>query len=192
MLTDEQLLDWGSSRKKMMAGTILCFSFEFACIISGLYWFVMIFLNPIPYNLHDILTTLIIVYVAYVPHFQQQTKLINIKEWVNVGFALLGAYMLYTIVIATEFTWVNLPLLIIYIWCIITYESYKYFNYWYKRWKRLDELFTIDILHQNILEVNRKIFNLDATEDKEEIDILKKYKEYVEKKLETLKDKHGR
>lgn len=196
MLTDDEKLDWHDSRNKMLKSGILCSSFEITSLISAFYWIGLSIYNQIynqlPSGLNTVLTTVIIIYIAYVPHFQQKTKLVNIKEWINVGFALLGTYMLYTILIVTEFTWGNLPLLILYIWCIITYESYKYFSYWYDRWKRLDEILSIEILERNIMDVNSEIFNLDSTEDKDKIEMCKKYKEFVEKRLEFLKEKYGR
>ena len=104
---------------------------------------------------------------------------------------LFGTYMFYNLLLTSGFTLLNTPLVILYFWCVISCDSYRYCHIYYYKWKKLDDLFTIDILYNTITKINRELFNLNSEKDKDKIQEMDRYKTFILEKIEFLENKYG-
>jgi len=192
-MTDEEKIEYKEARSKLKIVSGLCCTFECICLVSSLIWIGFLMFTQPDYTVPIGLTSIIIGYLIFLPSLQSNgyTKW---KEFINICFMILGAYMLInlTAISETALTLIDIPLIIIYIWTIIGCESYRNFNVVYRKWKRLDEIYCIEMYQNNVIQINRHVFNLKADKDKIEIEQCEKYKKVLKEKIDFLKEKHGR
>ena len=207
-MTDEEKLELCNVRSKLKWLSTLCVVFEIACLISVLAWVCNLIFNESPYTLTVGVTSLIVIYLLLLPAIQSSIRYGKWTEYINIPFMLLGAYLIVDLTRSsqTEFLPINITLFIIYTWCVIACESYRHFNITYTKWKWLDELLSLEILSKNLIRINSEIFKLnnkdntdttDTTDIKEiqadeaQLKIYTDYKEFAEKQIKYLKNKHG-
>jgi len=190
MITDDEKIEYLSSKNKMWWSSVLCVTFEVSIIISLIFWLWGI-ISAQTFGLIESLTVCMLIYLIYLPI---SAKIYNNKwtELMHISYMLYGTSVLCHLTYTSGLTLLNLPVLIMSLWCIVGCQSYRNFHRCYNIWKRLDELLTIKKLKDDIVLVNRVIFNLDSEkdEDKEEIKQYEEYKNFLNKKLEYLEEKY--
>ena len=189
MITDEEKIEWMDSKNKMWWSSVLCVAFEILVIISLFGWgWYLIYIQV--FGLIDVLVACMVLYLLYLPvSAKNNNKLI---EYVHISYMLYGTCILCYLTYTSGLTLVNLPVLIISLWCIVGCQSYRNFNRCYNIWKRLDDLLTIKHLKNDVFLINREIFNLDSEkdEDNEELKKYEEYKNYINIKIEDLENKY--
>lgn len=185
MITDEEKLEWMVSKNKMWWSSLLCVTFEILLIVSLVFWLWTVLYTQV-FGLMESLTAVMLLYLIYLPvSYKINNKL---TEGVHISYMLYGTSMLCYLIYTSGLTLVNLPVLIISIWCIAGCQSYRNFNRCYYIWKRLDYLITIKTLKDDIIMTNRLIFNLDSENDKdiENLKRFEEYKTYLKEKIKFL------
>lgn len=190
MITDDEKIEWMTSKKNLWWSSVLCVTFEISIVVSLIFWMWNIYASQ-AFGLMESLTGAMIIYLLYLP-ISSKNNNNNWTEVLHLSYMLYGTGILCYLVYTSEITLVNLPVLIISLWCIIGCQSYRNFNHYHDIWKRLDELLSIKNMKSDIVLINTVIFNLDSEkdEDKEEIKQYEEYKKFLNAKIEYLEEKY--
>lgn len=189
MITDDEKIEWMVSKNKMWWSSVLCVTFEISIVVSLIFWMWNIYASQ-TFGLIESLTAAMLIYLIYLPISAKSNN--KCTEFMHISYMFYGTSMLCYLIYTSGLTLVNLPVLIMSLWCIVGCQSYRNFNRCYNIWKRLDELLTLKNLKNDIVSINRVIFNLDSEkdEDKEEIKQYEGYKKFLNEKIEYLEEKY--
>lgn len=185
LLTDDEKCLWNECRLKLFWFGLVCNIGEVLSVGSIVY----LGLNMVlPVTLLGLLTGLACLYLIALPLLVTNMSHNTLRDSINLTFMGLGIYLFYLLLQSGGGSW---AMLIVYIWCMLGAGFYDKFRYNYTRYTRLDELFSIEVMATQIVEINRHIFNLNAEKDADKIAYLKEFKQYMTDKRQYLMDKHN-